>query len=267
MSTENEDIWVIILEYLDVKERLKMRRTCKLISRSLISPLLWQKIEFKSYKISSLNLFINEIQCLKEITIEDCNHLNVSDIASMIDSQYHLRALTIIKTVVTDCPKMSNSNVYSLKLISCNLTNLVAKEWLYCFKDIQELDLTDNQINLDCVNLQDFKFLKTINLSRTNVYSGKFTPTLKFETIILSQCYNLDDGIFDYLKNNDSLVLLDISLNIQFSHVVSQLFDHPSLKHLHLRGLRGISEVMVERLLDSKTMIQILDPLGKWRFK
>ena len=262
-----EDLWVTIFSYLNAEEKLKMQAVSKLFKKSVKSPSLWTKMALQNSKIKNSLIFQKEILCLREITIIGCGSLPESELVKMLDCQKQLESLYIRSFGIENTsPLVVCSTMKSLKLINCGLVDSTTQRWLNHYPNLVTLDLSDNPIEGNSlVILQEN--IDNLTLASTKIASAFFERLPFITNLSISQCYQVDEHVFEYLKRNSKINSLDISLNIQFSRVVLELCHHPSLRKLNLRGIKDVPREHVNRLFDTNNLEQILDPLGHWRYR
>eukprot|EP00835_Amoeboradix_gromovi_P002537 NODE_146_length_17563_cov_0.253321.p7 type:complete len:272 gc:universal NODE_146_length_17563_cov_0.253321:10370-11185(+) len=268
IAEEVEDVWVFICQYLEVEDKMKLRLN-RFLDRVIKSPTLWMVLNLENSKISNTLIFQNSIRSLKFIEIKDCKLLNGSDIIGMINHQKLLKFLHLhLFYGLNDCGSPDlNLNLNTLKLINCGLNDNGVQNWIDCFPSLKELDLSNN-LQLEGNFEISHTNLSLLNLSCSNIGSP-FILKLpnSISILILSQCYKLDEMAFEYFRNNRSLVSLDISLNLQLNLFVVHLSHHHSLRNLNLRGIKNIPTAHLNRILDTNSLDQLLDPLGQWQYR
>ena len=265
MSTV-EDVWVHILRYLSAEEILKIRRVSKFLDLVAQSPRLWNNLLLERSKINNTIIFQNAIASLNSIKLVDCYQLSAANIVAMLKSQNRLTSLYLKSCNVDTTPDFIIRTVTNLVITSCDMQDETAHKWISCFPNIVALDLSFNPIYGQGWSLQGIN-LSFLNLSMTKIKSSFFDDCPFVSSLLVSQCYELDRDIFPYFIRNTKLENLDISLNIQFTVFILDLCHHPSLRRLNLRGLKDIPSQHVNRLFDTNNLVQLLDPLGIWRYR
>ncbi len=269
---QNEDVWVLILSYLQVKERLNCRLVCQLLKKAINSSLLWNNLELNDNNIKSLEFFTTNIHTCKQVVFKDCIQLCAKEVSEFVDAQVSLHSFTCQNLALNSYyrhPVIVNTNMTMLHITNCLITGNCLQKWLELYPNLLDLSCESCEALMDNFTINNHKLIK-LNLSGVGI-TFKFLNSLQLphlKSLSIAHCYTLEPypKALSFVHHFELLETLDISLNIQLFDLMPDLYFHKSLKKLNLRGIKNIPESHLNRLFDTIPLTEMLDPLGKWKY-